>query len=78
MHEVEHIFQEGGDFLVAKNVIEIAALSQVRTRFACIEESHMTEDSLKFVNLAAKSFKDNNAFMVGHFLAIAAAKMCQV
>lgn len=77
MHEVEHVFQEGGDLLVAKKVIDIAALSQVRTRFACIKESLMTEDSLKFVNFAAKSFKDNNAFMVGHFLVMAAAKMCQ-
>jgi hypothetical protein len=49
----------------------------VRARFACIEEANIKAESQRLFNLATKSFQDNNTFMVGHALAIAAAKMCR-
>jgi hypothetical protein len=37
----------------------------------------MNSDSIRLFNLAVKSFIENNSFMVGHAIAIAAAKMCK-
>jgi hypothetical protein len=37
----------------------------------------MKSEVQRLFNMGAKSFQDNNAFMVGHMLAIAAGKMCQ-
>ncbi len=80
IHEVEHIFLEGGDLFVSSLILDVQAVSLVRARFDCLDEQNLTSENSetvhRLVNLALTSFEKEDAFMVGHALSIAAAKMC--
>ena len=37
LHEVEHIFMEGGDFLISTVIVTLDTLQTIRGRFYCID-----------------------------------------
>ena len=40
LNEIEHVFMEGGDFLIASGTLTAETLNLVRARFDCLDESN--------------------------------------
>lgn len=49
LHEVEHIFMEGGDFLISSEIVTLDTLQAIRARFECIDESNFNDKNRPYV-----------------------------
>lgn len=38
LHQVEHVFMEGGDFMISSGIVTVESLNLIRARFECIDE----------------------------------------
>jgi hypothetical protein len=38
LHQVEHVFMEGGDFMISSKIVTVESLNLIRARFECIDE----------------------------------------
>ena len=41
LHQVEHVFMEGGDFMISSGIVTVDSLNLIRARFECIAEQNM-------------------------------------
>ncbi len=41
LHQVEHVFMEGGDFMISSRIVTAESLNLIRARFDCIDEQNM-------------------------------------
>lgn len=80
LHEVQHIFMEGGDYLITSMVITPENLQLVRARFDCIDEINMnsSNETLLKAHIAGllQYNEDGNQFMVGKYLGYAGLLLC--
>jgi len=80
LHEVEHIFMEGGDFLIASGILSVESLILVRDRFDCFEKTNVNESNQQYVEAHVANlvqyFEESNQFMVGHYLGFLGSLLC--
>ena len=43
LHQVEHVFMEGGDFMISSRIVTVESLNLIRARFECIDEQNMND-----------------------------------
>jgi hypothetical protein len=41
LHQVEHVFMEGGDFMISSGIVTVDSLNLIRARFECITEQNV-------------------------------------
>ena len=80
LHEVEHIFMEGGDFLISSGIVAAESLNIIRGRFECIDEENINETNRAYVEAhianTLQYFEERNYFMVGHYLGFFGLLLC--
>lgn len=80
LHEVEHIFMEGGDFLISSGIVTAESLNIIRGRFECIDEQNVNESNRAYVEAhianTLQYFEEHNYFMVGHYLGFFGLLLC--
>lgn len=78
LHEVEHIFQEGGETMVATGAITIEELEQFRSEAECLGEENFREEEGEVVREKVGQAVDSitEAFKVGQLMAEVAVVLC--
>lgn len=80
VHEVEHIFKEGGEMLVSFGVLTSASLEQVRNLASCLGDENLADQNKEAVEAgflaALKAMEKNDAYSIGKAFAFAATALC--
>jgi hypothetical protein len=80
IHEVEHIFKEGGEILVYKKVLTRESLEIVRATAACLDEKNVNAENTfmasTFIRVAMENFDEGNHYKLGQSFGLAAGVLC--
>ena len=80
LHHVEHVFMEGGDFMISSGIVTAEALNLIWVRFECIDEKNINATLEGYlsahISSTLKFYEEGNNFMVGHYLGYFGLLLC--